>query len=62
MLNEALAALTEEEREVLLLRYANEEPISVICNIYGKSRFAVYRWIQSILKKCRNYIDGGDGV
>ena len=62
VLNEALAALTEEEREVLLLRYANEEPISVICNIYGKSRFAVYRWIQSILKKCRNYIDGGDGV
>jgi RNA polymerase sigma-70 factor (ECF subfamily) len=60
VIKEALQKLSEEEREVLLLRYANEEPISVICSIYGKSRFAVYRWIQSILKKCRNYTDGGN--
>lgn len=59
VINQALSKLSEQEREVLLLRYANEESVSVICSIYGKSRFAVYRWIQSILKKCKDYTDGG---
>lgn len=62
VINQALSNLTEQEREVLLLRFANEEPVSVICSIYGKSRFAVYRWIQSILKKCKDYADGGEGA
>lgn len=39
----ALAQLTQEERELLLLRYANEVPISVIGALMGISRFAVYR-------------------
>ena len=62
VIKQALLGLSEEEREVLLLRFANEEPVSVICSIYGKSRFAVYRWIRSILKKCRDFTEGGQSV
>lgn len=39
----ALAQLDEGERELLLLRYVNEVPVSVMGKLYGISRFAVYR-------------------
>ena len=39
----ALQALTMEERELLLLRYVNQVPISTIAKLFGISRFAVYR-------------------
>ena len=39
----ALGKLSEEEREILLLRYVNEVPISVLSAILGISRFALYR-------------------
>ena len=39
----ALARLTQEDRELLLLRYANEVPISVIAALMCISRFAVHR-------------------
>lgn len=41
--NTALSALAEADRELLLLRYVNEVPLSLIGKIYGISRFAVYR-------------------
>lgn len=41
----ALSELDEADRELLLLRYANDVSISVICKLYGISRFAVYRRI-----------------
>ena len=42
----ALARLTQEERELLLLRYANDVPVSVIGALMGISRFAVYRQLR----------------
>ena len=39
----ALSQLDETDKELLLLRYANEVPVSVISKMYGISRFAVYR-------------------
>lgn len=39
----ALSSLTPDEQELLLLRYANELPVSTIAKIHGSSRFAVYR-------------------
>ncbi len=42
----ALSALEEADRELLLLRYVNQVPVSVISRLLGISRFAVYR-------KCR---------
>ncbi|MCM1253646.1 MAG: sigma-70 family RNA polymerase sigma factor [Clostridium sp.] len=47
----ALAKLEEEERELLMLRYVNEEPIYMICRIFGLSRFSVYRKLKTALKK-----------
>lgn len=46
----ALSDLEEEERELVLLRYVNEVPVSVICNLYHMSRFSCYRKLKRILK------------
>ncbi|QIB69068.1 RNA polymerase sigma factor [Aminipila butyrica] len=43
MLREALKTLSEQEQELLLLRYANELSVGEISSILGISRFAVYR-------------------
>ena len=40
---QALENLSEEDRELLILRYANDEPIKEISKLTGISRFAVYR-------------------
>ncbi len=47
----ALAVLDEEEREMILLRYVNEVPVSVICELFRLSRFAVYRKTAKALRK-----------
>lgn len=52
----ALDKLSEEERELILLRYINEVPLSVMSGLYGMSRFALYRRIQSITKKLQGYM------
>ena len=50
---DALEKLSPEEREMLFLRYINEVPVSVMSGLYSISRFAVYRKLNSILKKIR---------
>ena len=52
----ALKKLTEEEQELILLRYVNEVPISVISELQGCSRFAFYRRMNKILKKLKKAI------
>ncbi|MCH5255280.1 MAG: sigma-70 family RNA polymerase sigma factor [Lachnospiraceae bacterium] len=52
-LRNALEKLPEEEQEILLLRYANEVPNNVICEMLGLSRFALYRNMQKALRKLR---------
>lgn len=49
-LKSAISTLSKEEQEILLLRYANEVPISTICKVMGISRFAIYRKLTKILK------------
>ena len=51
VMQDALSKLSVEEKELLLLRYVNEVPVSVICNLFHMSRFAVYRKIKQALKK-----------
>lgn len=46
-LNNALLSLTEEEREILILRFVNEEPLDEICKLMKISRFAIYRRIKA---------------
>ena len=49
----ALSKLAPDEQELLLLRYVNEVPVSALGNIYGLSRFAIYRKITSASNKFR---------
>lgn len=46
----ALEELSEEERELILLRYVNEVPVSVICKLFGMSRFALYRRTKAVME------------
>ena len=55
-LRQALYALTEYERELVLLRYVNEVPVADMARIYGISRFALYRELKKILKKLEGRI------
>ena len=55
-LRTALIKLSEDDRELILLRYINEVPFSVMGKLYGMSRFALYRRIQSITKKLQGYM------
>lgn len=56
-LQAALSELDPEEREMLLLRYTNEVPVTVICRIFRLSRFAVYRKISKALKKLQDRLE-----
>ena len=56
----ALHKLDRESQELLLLRYVNEVPVSIICNIMGISRFAVYRKTNSALKQLKDQLGKGD--
>ena len=57
-LRDALEKLSPEEREMLFLRYINEVPVSVMSGLYNISRFAVYRKLNSLLKKLRSSVEG----
>lgn len=48
---QAVRELEEKEQELLLLRFANEVPVSDLAKLYNKSRYAVYRDINRIMKK-----------
>lgn len=52
----ALRKLDKESQELLLLRYVNEVPVSVICNIMGISRFAVYRKTNAALRQMKEQL------
>lgn len=54
----ALAKLNETERELLLLRYVNEVPVSAIGEFYGISRFAVYRKMQRAERNLKEKLEG----
>ncbi len=49
-LNQALNRLSDEDREIIMLRYVNDVPVNVISGIYSISRFAVNRKIKKILE------------
>ena len=52
-LRQALSSLDKPDRDMVLLRYVNEEPIGVISQLMGISRFAVNRRLSAVLKKLR---------
>ena len=52
-LRTGLDKLSEEDRELMLLRYVNDMPLGVLCRLYNLSRFALYRRLQGIKKALR---------
>ena len=58
VLKEALSKLSEEDRELVLLRYVNEVSVGTICNIFGMSRFALYRRLNKILEGMKKDLEG----
>lgn len=56
-LEQALSKLSEEERELLILRYVNDEPFATICELTGISRFAVHRRLGSAKKKLETILE-----
>lgn len=53
----ALLKLTPMERELVLLRFVNEVPVKVICELQECSRFALNRKMKQVLKKLRGYLE-----
>ncbi|WP_026521206.1 RNA polymerase sigma factor [Butyrivibrio sp. VCB2001] len=58
--NAALDKMPEEDRELLILRYMNEVPLSDICKIMGISRFALYRKLNSVKRDFIKLMEGGN--
>lgn len=54
--------LPPEDRELLLLRYANELPMAVICRITGLSRFAVHRRLKKLLYEIKETMEQEGGL
>lgn len=56
---QAMATLTKEEQELILLRYVNEVSFADLSKMYGKSRFALYRELSKIINKLERRISDG---
>lgn len=56
ILKKALEELSEKERELILLRYVNEVPVTELADMLGVSRFTVYRETKRVLKKLERRI------
>ena len=54
----ALMKLTEDERDLITMRYMNEESLSDISKITGLSRFAVYRKLFHVKKEFIDLMEG----
>lgn len=52
-----LDRLSPEDRELVLLRCVNGEPMAVLSKLYGQSRFALRRRLNGILKILRDALE-----
>ena len=57
-LGTAIRSLPQEDRELVVLRYINETPVSVLAELYGVSRFKMGRRIKVILDELRKQFKG----
>ena len=60
MIREALSKLSEEDREILLLRHVNGESAGTISYALGISRFALYRRLKSAEDRLRENLEVGE--
>ena len=59
LIREAVLSMPREAREFVYLRFVLEESVSVVAEILGISRFAVYRREKMILKELREKLKEG---
>lgn len=57
-LGSAIQSLPQEDRELVVLRYINDVPVSVLAELYGISRFKMGRRIKCILDDLRKSFKG----
>ncbi len=57
-LNSAMQKLSDEDRELVVLRYVNEVPVGVLSKMYGISRFTMSRKLRKILSQLKNEFNG----
>lgn len=57
VLRTELSRLSPEDRELVLLRCVNGEPMAVLSRLYGQSRFALRRRLNGILKILRDALE-----
>lgn len=63
VMKQAMERLTPGERELALLRYVNEVPVKVICELRGCSRFSLNRQLKQVVKKLRESLqEKGEGL
>ena len=60
-LAQVIEQLAEEELELLVMRYVNQDSIGTICEITGQSRFALFRKLQKIRKKIASIVEDQRG-
>ena len=59
MVRWALMKLDSEDRELIILRYMNEEPMEVLSGITGLSRFALHRRLKKAKEELMRLMEGG---
>lgn len=57
VLRAELDKLSRPDRELVLLRCVNGVPMAVLCRLYGQSRFALQRRLNSILRTLREALE-----
>lgn len=56
---QALEKLPDEDRDLIIMRFVNEESVKDICMFTGLSRFALYRKLKSLQRKLIELLEGG---
>ncbi len=59
VLANALKVLSDEDREMIVLRFVNEEPIGEIAKLYGISRFALTRRLNKAKNRLKEELERG---
>ena len=54
-----MKVLSDEDREMIVLRFVNEEPIGEIAKLYGISRFALTRKLNKAKNRLKEELERG---
>lgn len=58
MVERAMARLEQQDREIVLLRFVSELPVTTVAKILGISRFTVHRRLKAAKEKLKKEMEG----